>query len=284
MYARIPLHRGRLPIDRHLPAVVAASLVASTMLLGGALAEEEREVRPGVMIQTTGHGQCTANFAFENQTGSVFLGTASHCVEHDVGADVHLVQEGVAGEVSLARGPLLGHVAYSSWEVLDVQAEPCLVLLSCIGHDNDFALVDVREELEDTVKAGLYVYGGPTDVQPTEQIAPLDRVASFGNSSLRPGPDIADRHHGVVQQESSEYTVLVNFDNPCILGGSGSPVLTEDGRALGVLVSLGAGYNGVTMLEPALAFAEDEGGMGDLELLTAPLETPLFTDLPVDPR
>lgn len=236
------------------------------------------------MIQIAGHGQCTANFAFENATGSVFLGTASHCVEHDIGADVYLIQEGLAEEVSQARGPLLGQIAYSSWETLDVRSTPCYVIFSCIGHDNDFALVDVREELEDDVKAGLYAFGGPTGVQPAEEITPLDRVASFGNSSLRPGPDVADRHHGLVQGKSSAYTVLVNFDNPGIFGDSGSPVLTEDGRALGVLVSVGAGYNGVTMLDPALRFAEDEGGMGELRLLTAPLETPLFTDPPVGPE
>jgi hypothetical protein len=154
------------------------------------------------------------------------------------------------------------------------------VVLSCGGAANDFALVDVHGELEDDLRAGLYQFGGPTGIQAADEVASFDRVASFGNSSLRPGPDVLDRHHGLVQDRVGPYTVRANFDNPGIPGDSGSPVLTEDGRALGVLVTLGPTGNGVALLEPMLAFAEREGDVGELALVTSPLATPLFADVP----
>jgi hypothetical protein len=42
---------------------------------------DDPEIRPGAMIEVEDHGQCTANFVFEDGDGELLIGTAAHCVD-----------------------------------------------------------------------------------------------------------------------------------------------------------------------------------------------------------
>ncbi len=269
---------------RHHPATLALSilLLTTTLVPAATIAEttdegsrwapiDEATIRPGIKVQIEGHGWCTANFVFTEATGDdLFLGTAGHCVGLDVGAAVRAPSdtEYVTGQLGLEdAGPVIGHIAYSSRAELGVTSEPCLVVLSCGGHPNDFALVRIDEAYEDEVHPAMIAFGGPTEMAPAATVDVGDRLLSYGNSPLRPGPGVVDERVGVVVGPADPWTVQAYFASPAIPGDSGSPVISEDGQAVGLLTTLSTtGANGVTALEPVLAFAEQRGV--DVELAT----------------
>lgn len=232
---------------------------------------DQASIRPGMKVMIVGHGWCTANFVFTEPSGDdLYLGTAGHCVDTDVGAPVRAPSDTgfVTGQLGLEdAGPVIGHVSYSSWAELGVTSEPCLVVLSCSGHPNDFALIRIDEAYEDEVHPAMIAFGGPTGLAPADEVVFGDRMLSYGNSPLRPGPGVADERAGVVTNPANPWTIGGYFASPAIPGDSGSPVISEDGRAVGVLTTLSAtGANGVTALEPVLAFSEQRGV--DVELAT----------------
>ena len=75
------------------------------------------------------------------------------------------------------------------------------------------------------------------------------------------------------------WTYSIGTDNPGVPGDSGSAVLHESGKALGVLVTVGTGFsttclglcslvsNGVANLDMALSYANDSMGT-DIRLAT----------------
>lgn len=254
-------------------ALLAVLAVAGIALAGTASAthEDDAAVHPGVSIRIEGHGDCTGNFLFERPSdGTVFLGTAAHCVGQDLDATVRLLETSASPDGPPPReGPVLGEPAYSSWEVRGVTSQTCAVVLSCSGHPEDFALVEVREALVDRVDPAVQGVGGPTGVEDADAVERGDAVASYGNSSIRPGPSEIDAREGAVTRTHGPWTAYAAFATPGVPGDSGSPVLAGDGDALGVLVTLsGTGENGIALMDPLLDRAEDE--LGELVLRTAP--------------
>ncbi len=234
---------------------------------------EDAIIRPGVkMIH---EGGCTANFLFHGpQNASLFLGTAAHCLDGwDVGTLVS-----VAGFENAAR------VAYCSWGTMVTGgATGCPPAEESLADslDNDFAVVELRPDLRHLAHPALLHWGGPTGI--AEGAPPGTPVKMFGNSSLRDGfqaslPGPVDPMEGrIVQAGSNEWETFIQVAGG-VPGDSGSPIITGDGRALGVLRSLEecngrAAWQTLTDLGAAVGFARTHGGL-DVELATWPLGDP----------
>ncbi|HVL86775.1 MAG TPA: fibronectin type III domain-containing protein [Candidatus Thermoplasmatota archaeon] len=243
-------------------------------------------VRPGVQIWTEGKGWCTTNFVFHSPvTRKLYIGTAGHCVDHAIGANVHLPSALMyhTSRVDGNRGPVFGKVAYSSFLHENVSTAPCFSVLgtpvpglSCaVGNGNranDFALVEILPAWEGLVHPAVLHFGGPTAVVHPLDVPVLTEVVSYGNSPLRAGLEPTSPKRGFVTGRTADsWTVQIYTVSPGVPGDSGSNLLLADGRALGIVVTLAfaplAGSNGVTSLARALEYAEGRTGW-QIELQT----------------
>lgn len=220
---------------------------------------KDAAIRPGVQV-VSDVGQCTSNFVFEDPLSTrAYLGLAAHCVEGlQIGATL-----------DIAHGAAQGILAYSSWLTMDAVEETD----SDAREYNDFALILLPRDVRNLVSPSMRHFGGPTALAESRTVAMGDKVLTYGNSGLRAEVDPASWHEGYVL-ETTPWSTTVYTATPGVPGDSGSGVLTADGRALGILVTLTvaptAGSNGVTHLDMALAYARDHTGL-DARLATAPL-------------
>jgi hypothetical protein len=227
-------------------------------------AADSASIRPGVQV-VSDTGQCTSNFVFTSlDNASVYLGLAAHCVEGlDIGAPL-----------DINHGAATGTLAYSSWQTMADVAETDGAALEY----NDFALVLIPNEARGLVSPAMRHFGGPIGLAESAGVASGDKVLTYGNSGLRQEIDPASWHEGYVLERAA-WTSTVATVTPGVPGDSGSGVLTGDGRALGILVTLTvaplAGTNGVTHLDQALAYASEHAGI-DVVLATWELEDPGF--------
>lgn len=232
---------------------------------------EDAVIRPGVKIHKESGG-CTTNFVFEGATdASLYIGTAAHCLEgYAVGTILTL-----AGVSNAAR------LAYCSWGTLktnDTSGCPFPPDSSLDDSlDNDFALLEIRPDLRPLVHPALRHWGGPTGLAGAPVVG--TGVMMYGNSGLRDGfqdhiPDPADPIDGKVAHPGfNEWETYLQISGG-IQGDSGAPVITHDGKALGVLRSLeecGEGvWQTITDLAPALNFLAEHNVLA-VELATWPL-------------
>ena len=255
--------------------LTAALLVALGMVATPATADaapqwaspEQATVTPGVQMLTEG-GQCTANFVFTDGD-AVLLGYAAHCAgtggaTATNGCDAPTHPTGTQVEVEGASQP--GTLVYSSWETMQQRGETDLDTCQF----NDFALVELHPDDHGAVNPTLPFWGGPDGIATSSQ--PLDKLYTYGNSSLRLGIELLSPKEGYsLGQGGGGWSHVAYTVTPGIPGDSGSAVLDRDGRALGSLSTLAiaplAGSNGVTDLALALDYANRHGGV-DAELAT----------------
>ena len=234
-------------VECDLIEVPAASPIATPTSCGG--------VRPGAPVESD-TGLCTFNFLFTGSDGARYAGTAGHCI---LPADGERTWSAGSGpEARDGSGARVGEFAYA------VLRDP-----------KDFALI----RLDAAVPASpeMCHFGGPTGI----------------NTST--GPETTVLHHygqgvGVslaVPGRSAVAQGMPDPDHVFALGGvvpgdSGSGIIDDAGRAVGVIVTTGlhsssigtsgidAGTLGVTRLQPQVDRAESLLGVG-LTLETAPL-------------
>ncbi|HET6406212.1 MAG TPA: trypsin-like peptidase domain-containing protein [Candidatus Thermoplasmatota archaeon] len=225
-------------------------------------------IRPGVQVVSP-TGQCTSNFVFASpDNATLYLGLAAHCVEGlELGTEVDI---GKAAK---------GRLAYSSWATMADIGEKDEAVLDV----NDFALIEIDPSARKLVHPSVRHFGGPTALADSGSVARGDKVLTYGNSGLRQQIDPASWHEGYVVETRDRSTTVYTV-TPGVPGDSGSAVLTGDGRALGILVTLTilptTGSNGVTHLDRALDYAREHAGL-DARLATWPLEDPgLLPPLP----
>jgi hypothetical protein len=216
-------------------------------------------VRPGAIVNSD-VGQCTFNFLFQGTDGNRYMGTAGHCIlgESPIGGDVG-EQSWAAGSGPVATdadGARIGEFAYA------ILQDP-----------KDFALV----RLDPGVVASPQMchFGGPTGTNSDLTTSPVV-LEHFGNG-VAIGSVLPARTHLALSMPDPDHV----FANGAALpGDSGSGVISADGRAVGVLVTIGvhtgsiglttdAGFIGITRLAPQEARAEQVLGVG-LTLVTAP--------------
>ena len=230
-------------VDRLLPPRPAALPLSPGRCAG---------VRPGAMLLSD-VGLCSFNYLFTGSDGRSYMGSAGHCVLGLVPGE-EVWQPGEGPEALDADGRRIGEFAYA---VLDGV--------------RDFSLV----RLDPGVRANPQMchFGGPTGVNNDLSSGPVI-VQHYGQGVLL-GQTLPARTGvalNLLDQDQAFVTGLALF------GDSGGPVNTADGRALGVLVTVGlhlgglpnAGLVGVTRLGPQMAQAQDALGIG-LQLRTAPL-------------
>ena len=237
-------------------------------------------IHPGTMMYTDG-AQCTANFVFTDAAANVYVGYAAHCAglgaatdtngcENDslpVGTPVEFRKDGslVSGGTKVGSGTL----AYSSWltegQIGTSDPNTCAY--------NDFALVKVAAADVAKVNPSIPFWGGPTGID-TDGTAAGDDVYTYGNSSLRAGISQLSPHQGVSLGDDAAdggwshplYTVT-----PGVPGDSGSAFLSEGGKAIGTLSTLGLlplpGSNNIGDLAKELAFAQAHSGIAGLQLV-----------------
>jgi len=233
-------------------------------------------ITPGVQMFTRG-AQCSANFVFTDATGAVHVGYAAHCAGRGeatdtdgcttrslpLGTRVRFAE----GATALTAGDTVGRgrLVYSSWHAMrkagTTDADACAA--------NDFALVRVGRRHVRKVNPSVPVLGGPTGVAGAPDTGV--RVLSYGRSSLRPTAVLSPKEGAVVQRTYGGWGVDAYTVSPGVPGDSGSGFLTADGRAFGVLSTLGLAplpaSNGVGSLRHELRFARRHADLPRLRLV-----------------
>ncbi|MDQ3762147.1 MAG: serine protease [Actinomycetota bacterium] len=255
-------------------AAVAALALTAVLLPGTASAAVpswapagQATVHPGVQTDTEG-GECTANFIFYNAT-DVFLGQAAHCAGTGNPTEVSGCTAGtkpLGTPVTIRGASKPGTLVYSSWITMAERGEEDPDACEF----NDFALVKIDPADRGNVNPSLPFFGGPTG-KATTPPAVGEQVLTYGNSPLRGGITALSPKAGIsLGDKGNGWSHTCYTLTPGVPGDSGSAVLTNDGKALGVLTTLAlapfAGSNGVADLSRALDYANAHGGLGTVSL------------------
>lgn len=256
----VSMRRMRLALAMVACAGVALPLGAG---LSGAAAPigtpEEAGVQPGGEARI-GDALCTFNFLFQGSDGNRYMGTAGHCVLGDspVAKDSDPSEEmawgpGQGKEVADVNNKRVGEFAYA-----------------VLGGERDFSLVRLDPGVD--AKPQMAHFGGPTGLNDdlTEESVTLHW---YGNG-VALGSVLPARTGYAMSMMNPDHVYMFAPGGP---GDSGSGVISDDGRAVGVLVagSLFIGDNGdlgdirLTRLAPQLAQAEKMTGV-HYDLVTAP--------------
>jgi len=215
-------------------------------------------VRPGAIVLTD-VGQCTLNFLFQGSDGSRYIGTAGHCIlgTSPIGGDV--------GEMAWAPGT--GPVAR------DAAGNPIGEFAYAILQDpKDFSLIRLDPLVE--ASADMCHFGGPTAVNDDRPDITQPVVLNWYGNGIVVGTLLPARSALAAGMPDPDH---VFADGAAAPGDSGSGIISSDGRAVGVVVTVGvhigtsfdSGVIGITRLTPQVERAQQVLGV-DLALQTAP--------------
>ena len=237
-------------------------------------------IHPGTMMYTEG-AQCTANFVYTDGSGNTYVGYAAHCAGTGAATDTDGCQAGslpLGTRVTFNEGGSLvdegtvvgnGTLVYSSWVTMHqlgtTDANTCAY--------NDLALVKVDAADVSKVNPSVPFWGGPTGID-TDGTAAGDRVWTYGNSSLRFGISQLSPHTGISLGDDAAdggWSHPLYTASPGIPGDSGSAFLSDGGKAIGVLSTLGLAplpaSNNIGDIAKELAFAQAHSGISGLTLV-----------------
>ncbi len=185
---------------------------------------EDPAIHPGMRLYASygGHySQCTAGFMFASpDNATLYLSLSAHCL-HSEGTIK--LGDPIYGAVPNGLRRPIGTVVFDGWQ----KGDETIV--------RDFALVALsnREGVRDNASPAVEHWGGPLGVANSQLAIPGTRVAAYGNSMGRADPAGNPSLGRIV--ETLQGDVQVKLDRDAIQGDSGGPVLTWDGRALGIL-------------------------------------------------
>lgn len=202
-------------------------------------------LRPGAQVVTP-LGVCTLNFLWKGSDGASYMGTAGHCLLEGTG-----VAEAVfpPGRGPLARDAARQPIGRFAYAVLD--------------GDGDFALIRLDPAAAAAASPQVCHFGGPTGLA-AEPLLPVGGLLQVGQGvgfrSLLPA------RTEVAVDADPLLLAAIGLASP---GDSGSPLLTTDGRAAGLVVATGPRLGGVgltgvvlgTRLAPQLARASAATGV-----------------------
>jgi hypothetical protein len=281
-----PRQAVRTAVTGGAMASVAAVALVAVLVPGTASAAAptwapagQATVHPGVMTNTDGGGECTSNFIFYNAT-DVFIGQAAHCAGTGAPTETSGCTAGtkpLGTPVTIGGASKPGTLVYSSWITMAKRGEKDANTCDY----NDFALVKIDRADAGKVNPSVPFFGGPTGIS-TSPTKLGDPILTYGNSPLRAGVSALSPKKGYsLGDEGDGWSHTCYTATPGVPGDSGSAVLTNDGKALGVLTSLAvaplAGSNGVGDMSRELNYLNAYGGLGtvSLALSTEPFKAPL---------
>jgi hypothetical protein len=221
-------------------------------------------VRPGAIVQSD-KGQCSFNFLFTGSDGNRYMGTAGHCILGDSpigGGDFgeESWAPGSGPEARDANGARIGEFAYA------ILQDP-----------KDFALVRLDPGV--AANPGMCHFGGPTGTNDDRPAALPPTLLNHYGAGIAIGSALPARTAVALGMPDPDHVFANGVALP---GDSGSGIISSDGRAVGVVVTVGvhsgsigtggidAGVIGITRLTPQVNRAESVLGT-DLSLQTAGL-------------
>src|SRR6266436_4805617 len=221
-------------------------------------------VRPGAIVRSD-VGQCTLNFLFLGSDGASYIGTAGHCIlgTSPFGGDVGEMAwaPGTGPEARDANGARIGEFAYA------ILQDP-----------KDISLIRLDPQVE--ASAGMCHFGGPTGVNNDQPGLFQPVVLNWFGNGIVAGTVLPARSALAAGMPSPDHVFAQGAATP---GDSGSGVISSDGRAVGVLVTVGvhaaslgsaggdAGLIGITRLTPQVQRAQQVLGV-NLDLQQATLQ------------
>ena len=209
-------------------------------------------VRPGAELQTE-IGLCTFNFLFEAPDHERFIGSAGHCIlgEGPVAdnAGEKVWPKGGGPVAKDSAGHRIGEFAYA------VLQDP-----------KDFSLIRLDPGVESSPE--MCDFGGPTGIN--DDINGDPKVMRYFGNGVGIGTALPARSAVALGFPNADHVYGLGLALP---GDSGSAVITDDGRAVGVLVTTGVhgfGYDengvdfgtmGITRIGPQMARASQALGV-----------------------
>lgn len=216
-------------------------------------------VRPGGIVRTPHSSYCTMNFVFKDRRGNRYIGTAGHCV-----IDPSASETWVKGSGPIASdfdGKRIGEFVFA--HVIEAGGRPV----------HDFALARLDPGVP--VDPEMCAFAGPVGINSdTAELAPT-ALNFYGHGQ---GISEAAPARSAVANGTPNKRTLYAF-GPGMLGDSGSGVLDDRGRAVGIISTIGfmsdPGYAsnahfgtiGIMRVKPQMRMAERALGI-DLELET----------------
>jgi hypothetical protein len=257
----------------------AAAVAPNSAVFGAAYAPAATaKIHPGVMMYTDG-AQCTANFVFADGAGNTYVGYAAHCAGTGAATDTNGCDTKslpLGTKVTFNEGGSLidegtqvgtGTLAYSSWltmqRVNETNANAC--------DYNDLALVKVDAPYVNDVNPSIPFWGGPTGLNTAGSQAG-DKLYTYGNSSLRAGVSQLSPHVGVsLGDDGNGWTHALYSVTPGVPGDSGSAFVDANGKAIGVLSTIGLAplpaSNNIGDVNKELNYAQAHSGISGLSLV-----------------
>lgn len=209
-------------------------------------------VRPGAIV-TSAVGQCTFNFMWRGSDGRTYMGTAGHCILPSDGQE----KKWAVGRAPVARdadGRRIGEFAYA------VLKDP-----------KDFSLVRLDRGV--AASPQMCHFGGPTGVNADRTSPPTPVVLEQFGQGVLVGSIVPARTYVALGLPDPDH---INALGVALPGDSGSGMMSSDGRAVGVLVTLGIGTEagqfgdvGITRIAPQIKRASAVTGIS-FALRTAP--------------
>ena len=209
-------------------------------------------VRPGGELQTE-IGICTMNFLFETPARERFIGTAGHCI--------------------LGEGPIADNAGEKTWPkgqgpvAKDSDGTRIGEFAYAILQDpKDFALIRLDPGVQSSPE--MCNYGGPTGIN--DDVSDGPKVLQYFGNGVAVGTALPARSAVAMGFPNADHVYAAGLALP---GDSGSAVITDDGRAVGVLVTTGVhglgfdengvdfGTMGITRIHPQINRAQEALGL-----------------------
>ncbi len=238
-------------------AAAIALCIGATSIAVPASAHHHSPIQPGGPILFDGDlGVASTDFVFrDRRTKALYIGTAAH-VTRGMGAGSEVPMEGVG---------MFGRLAYSR-EGMNAFSR------------QDVAIVRIHDRLKKHVDPSVRTWGGPTGVADPTRVSAGELTYLYGQALVFRHTQATRGKVGVLSPMiEDDWGWMGWFDHTTWTfgGDSGSPVLTGDGKGLGITSGLSAPYGepGYSM-GPTLALIMQELRLVgfDLELVTAPFD------------
>lgn len=220
---------------------------------------EDAIIGPGAILHTQVR-DCPVNYLFAREdNGAVFLGTTAYCVR-----DLPL-----GGLAWVGSEQHIAVMIYSSFQTMAEIGETDPDALEY----NDFAVFHLSRSSRSAAHPALAI-GGPSALADGSSYDLGSRLRAFVPTEELPNG--TEWRESVVNSKAGDWALLTYTFPAGAPGTLGGPVIDAEGRAVGIIITLGVvpnpGSNGVARLDTLMAYAEQNAKL--------PLELAIDTSTP----